>query len=253
MTTVSILDDHAAAKLADFASGNVLLAFDYDGTLAPIAARPERARLRPSTRRLLREVAEHYPSIVISGRALADVSRRLADVPLCCVFGNHGSEPVVRTAPLQHTDEWVTTLERELPHDPAIWVEHKGHSVTVHYRGARDRDAVREAIVGVATTLPDVRVVGGSEAVNLLRRNAPDKGSALAYALRAFACEQAVYLGDDDTDEHAFAALPPDRLMSIRVGRPLNATKARFHLDSQQDIDVLLERLVALRARHRAV
>jgi trehalose 6-phosphate phosphatase len=35
-----------------FAWSNVLLAFDYDGTLAPLVAAPHRARMRVSTRRL---------------------------------------------------------------------------------------------------------------------------------------------------------------------------------------------------------
>jgi trehalose 6-phosphate phosphatase len=226
----------------------VLLAFDYDGTLAPIASSPQRARLRTSTRVLLQDVARYYPSIVISGRGLADISRRLAKIPLWYVFGNHGSEPVVGPAPLQRTDEWVTILQRDLPRDPGLSIENKGHSVTVHYRGARDREAVRDAIVSVASTLPDVRVVGGSEAINLLRRDAPDKGSALKYALRAFACDLAIYVGDDDTDEDAFDALPPDRLLPVRVGKPTGGTKARFHLDSQNEVNALLARLLTLRA-----
>lgn len=247
MSTQSILAPEGAPVLASFATSNVLLAFDYDGTLAPIASTPARARLRHSTRELLDSVARRYPAVVISGRALADISRRLADIPLWYVFGNHGSEPVTGAPPSGRTREWARILQRELPHDPALSIEDKGHTVTVHYRGARDRAQLRQAIMAVAARLPEVRVVGGSEAINLLRRDAPNKGVALAYALKTFACDVALYAGDDDTDEDAFGALARDRLLSIRVGRPAGATRARFHLESQHDIDELLDRLVRLR------
>ena len=69
--------------LRQFAWSNVLLAFDYDGTLAPIASDPERAALRPTTRRLLSEVARRYPCVVISGRARADAQSRLLGVGGC--------------------------------------------------------------------------------------------------------------------------------------------------------------------------
>jgi trehalose 6-phosphate phosphatase len=242
-----VLSRSAAHILNSFATSNVLLAFDYDGTLAPIVPTPARARMRASTRRLLMRVARVYPSVVISGRALTDISRRLARVPLWYVFGNHGSEPALIPPPLHRTREWVRVLKRELPPDPGVFIENKGHSVTVHYRRVRDREAMRGAIIQVARSLTDVRVMDGSEAINLLRRDAPDKGFALSYAVRAFACSTAVYVGDDGTDEDAFAALPPDRLLSIRVGGG-EPTRARFHLEAQSDIDLLLARLLEVRA-----
>ena len=247
--TQSLLDPQAANVLQSFAAANVLLAFDYDGTLAPIARTPARARLRPSTLQLLDAVARRYPCVVISGRALADISQRLQHIPLWYVFGNHGSEPATGPIPSERTDEWVRLLMRKLPKDPAVTIENKGHSVTVHYRGASRRATLRQQIIEVASTLPDVRVVGGREAINLLRRNAPDKGWALRYALRAFACDAAIYVGDDDTDEDAFRALSRDRMLAVRVGCARTHTSAPFFLNSQRDIDTLLERLVALRKR----
>ena len=63
--------------LQQFAWSKVLLAFDYDGTLAPIVSKPERAIMRPTTRRLLEELVKLYPCMVISGRAQRDAMRRL--------------------------------------------------------------------------------------------------------------------------------------------------------------------------------
>jgi trehalose 6-phosphate phosphatase len=246
VSTRHLLSPEAAHTLNAFAMSNVLLAFDYDGTLAPIAPTPARARMRPATRRLLTQVAQLYPCVVISGRALADISRRLAPIPLWYVFGNHGSEPATGPPPVQRTQEWVRVLKRELPADPAVVVEDKAHSVTVHYRGAQDAAMARDIIVRIASKFQDARIVDGCEAINLLRRDAPDKGSALSYAVGAFACHTAVYVGDDGTDEDAFAALPADRLLSVRVGGG-TSTHAGFHLETQCEIDLLLGRLLTIR------
>ena len=63
-----------------FAWSNVLLAFDYDGTLAPLVTAPTRATMRVSTRRLLRQASTLYPCVVISGRAQDDALGRLRGV-----------------------------------------------------------------------------------------------------------------------------------------------------------------------------
>jgi trehalose 6-phosphate phosphatase len=247
VTTESILAKRHAHLLSSFAMGNLLLAFDYDGTLAPIAPSPPAARMRAPTRLLLRRVALHYPSVVISGRALDDISRRMRGIPLWYVFGNHGSEPL--TAPSAHhrTADWVRVLRRSLPADPGVVIEDKRHSVTVHFRHARDPEAARDATLRAALQMPEVRVVGGRKALNLLQRGGPDKASALRYAVRAFACDTAVYVGDDDTDEDAFVAFEGSRMLGVRIGKAASGSRARFHLEDQAEIDVFLERLLDLR------
>ena len=58
---MDILAKRTQGLLARYARSNLLLAFDYDGTLAPIVNVPERANMRPTTRRLLKRVCERYP------------------------------------------------------------------------------------------------------------------------------------------------------------------------------------------------
>src|SRR5437763_15777992 len=58
--------------VAKFSKSRVLLAFDFDGTLAPIVINPAEARMRPETKELLTRVSELYPCVVISGRAGPD-------------------------------------------------------------------------------------------------------------------------------------------------------------------------------------
>ncbi len=245
----TILADQQRALLAGFAHANVLLAFDYDGTLVPIAPTPAEPRMRETTRRLLIEAARLYPCVIISGRALDDLSERLAGVPVWYLFGNHGLEPpppgTVSPTP---ASEWARELERRLPDDPGIVIEDKRYSLTIHYRNARDKRRAVEAIDRVVARLPDARALGGAEAVSLLPRGGGNKGVALQQACRWFACDSAIYVGDDATDEDAFSSTYPEKLLTIRVGAAADS-HARFHLASQDEIDSLLEILVDVRAQ----
>lgn len=245
----TILDGQQRALLAGFAHANVLLAFDYDGTLVPIAPTPAEPRMRETTRQLLITAARLYPCVIISGRALDDLSERLEGVPAWYLFGNHGLEPpppgIVSPTP---ASEWARELERRLPEDPGIVIEDKRYSLTIHYRNARDKRGAVEAIDRVVAHLPDARALGGAEAVSLLPRGGGNKGVALQQACRWFACDSAIYVGDDATDEDAFASSYPEKLLTIRVGATANS-KAQFHLESQDQIDSLLEILVDVRTR----
>ena len=101
--------------LEEFTHSNVLLAFDFDGTLAPIVRDPARARMRPETRRLLGAVALRYPCVVISGRARHDVLKRVGSVPVWQVSGNHGLEPWAQNpAYPTRVQRWVRGLEERL-------------------------------------------------------------------------------------------------------------------------------------------
>ena len=244
--TEPILAPEHLRTLAGFACSNVLLAFDYDGTLAPIAARPEDAHMRPATRELLAEVARTYPTVVISGRALADVTAMVSTVPLWYVYGNHGLEPAGpgSQAP-EEASVWAAQLAPRLPASLGIRIEDKGHTLTLHFRGAPDRDGAIAAIEDAIEALPDVSVLRGKDAINLLPRGGGNKGVALTQARTTFDCQQAIYVGDEETDEAAFAA-GGDRTLAIRV-EPSGHSCARYHLGAQMDIDRLLQALLDLR------
>jgi trehalose-6-phosphatase len=77
----------------DVARNRTLLAFDFDGTLAPIVNVREKAFLRDGTRALLRAASLLYPCAVISGRERSDVAFRVDRIPLLAIVGNHGAEP----------------------------------------------------------------------------------------------------------------------------------------------------------------
>ena len=250
--THDILDPRHTPVLRTFARTRVLLAFDYDGTLSPIAPTPERARLPAATRRLLTRVATHYSIVVISGRALADISERVADVGVKHVFGNHGLEwSGGASKPRAQVHKWVDRLREQLAGQPGVVIEDKVHTLSVHYRSAPDHERALARILPVVRTLPHVRVICGAAAVNLLPDHAANKGIALRRALEFSGCDKAIYVGDDDTDEDAFGALEADTLLAIRIG-PSGRSRARYHLSAQTSIDLFLQQLLdAKDARRR--
>jgi len=242
-----ILQAGHRAVLAEFAASNVLLAFDFDGTLAPIVSTPAAARMRPETRRLLGTVARCYPCVVISGRPLAELTKRFRRIPVWHLVGDHGFEPLgASPGASAHVGGWMDVLRRRLPSGLGLVIEQKKNSVTVHYRQVRDKRRVLEVITEAVRHLEDARAVKGEEAINLLPFGGPHKGVALQQARRVFACDTAIYVGDDATDEDAFTSAPADRLLAIRVGTQ-QPSKARYRLRSQLEIDRFLEALIDLR------
>ena len=140
-----------------FAWSNVLLAFDYDGTLAPLVSTPARATMRPSTRRLLKRASTLYPCVAISGRGHADALSRLRGVEICRVVGNHGAEPSSGGEALRRrVQQWLPVLKARLSRRRGVMIEDKGFSVAIHYRQARKRNATRRTILAAAQSLEDV-------------------------------------------------------------------------------------------------
>jgi trehalose 6-phosphate phosphatase len=233
--------------LEQFAWSNALIAFDYDGTLAPIVVDPELAFMRPTTSKLLEKVAALYPTIVISGRAQEDALSRLAGIGLREVVGNHGLEPWCGADHLvEMVRTWRAKLEVELAALKGIQIEDKGLSLAIHYRQSREKKAARTAILRAISPLPRVRVIGGKQVVNVVPVGGPHKGIALERERDRLRCDTAIYVGDDETDEDVFALDQPGRLLSIRVGAK-KASSAGYYIARQASIDGFLRSLVDLR------
>jgi len=230
-----------------FAWSNVLLAFDFDGTLAPLVNAPGHAAMRASTRHLLARVSKLYPCIVITGRSKADAVGRLRDVEVCRILGNHGAEPSPSgKAMRRRVQQWLPVLKARLSRRQGVRIEDKGFSVAVHYRQARKRTSTRRAILSAAQSLEDVRLLGGKLVINCLVPDAPHKGLALERERLHFGCDTAIYVGDDETDEDVFQIDRPGQLLAIRVGRKATSA-APYFIRNQMEIDRLLEILVGVR------
>ena len=240
-----ILSARNRAVLENFASSAVLVALDFDGTLAPITTDPGDATVRRLTRKLLSQLTSLYPCVVISGRRRADVRRRLARIHLAEVIGNHGIEPL-DSSRTPAASAWIPVLKKRLAHFPGILIENKQFSVSVHYRKERKKKNALQSILRVARTLPGARLVGGKRVVNIVPEGAPNKGLALEREMHRQRCNVAIFVGDDETDEDVFSRARHSKILGIRVGAKATSL-AHFYIRNQREIDNLLKRLISCR------
>lgn len=214
-----------------------LLLLDYDGTLAPFT--PDRDRARPYTgvREALHELMATTPTriVLISGRSASDLPRLIQLDPMPEVWGAHGwerrlPEGSIEREPLpplaaEALAEAVAWARR---HWPATHIEQKASSIALHWRGleagerARLERLAREALQPLtrSSLLKLKPFDGGLE----LRVKGRDKGMIVRLLL-AGPHDCVAYLGDDLTDEDAFAALSGDGL-SVLVRPEKRDTRA---------------------------
>ena len=229
-----------------------LLAFDFDGTLAPIVARPDEARVPESVSLGLAELARDLPIAIITGRSVADVRPRLGFEPRY-VIGNHGAEDPVEPRParaspaLDALRQRIATQASDLV-AAGVAVEDKQFSLALHYRLAPDAGAALVCIESLLQGIePALRRFGGKCVVNVLAAGLPDKGDALAALLRRSHAAAAVFVGDDVNDEAVFMRAEPPSL-TIRIGDDDPLSQAMYFLDSEVQLAVVLQRMLALRA-----
>lgn len=223
-----------------------LLAFDFDGTLAPIVARPADARVSATVSRLLARLQAWRPVAIVTGRSIEDVTPRLGFEP-AWVVGSHGAEGL----PGEASRADALDAARALICQHAVRlsalgvdVEDKAGSLALHYRLSPDRAAAREAIDAVAAGFgASLRVFGGKFVVNVAPADAPDKGDAVTRLLATTDSDCALFVGDDLNDEAVFRIAAEDWL-TVRVGRDDPASMACWFLESHAEVAQLLARLV---------
>lgn len=239
----------AAPIIERIARERTLLAFDFDGTLAPIVQDRAAACMRERTRALLRATALLYPCAVVSGRTRADVAARVADVPLVAVVGSHGAEPgfgPVDAGTPPRVRAHVQALRAALRDLPGVELEDKRFSVAVHYRATASWAEAERRILEAVARLDDARTFVGHAVVSVLPAGAPTKSDAIRALCARELASFPVYVGDDVTDEEAFRSGLVG--LAVRVGEAERSSASHFLADQAQ-IDELLERLVAARAR----
>lgn len=239
------------AALAATMRKRPLLAFDFDGTLAQIVARPDDARLTRAVASRLEALSARLPLAIVTGRSVADVRGRLGFVPRYIV-GSHGAEdefdPVGSARRISVLDPLriVLASRRRDIERAGVQAEDKQQSIALHYRLAPDRDAAR-ALIEELVAFPGapLRIFPGKMVVNVVSAQAPDKGDAVrALALRCGAAS-VVFAGDDLNDEPVFVCAEPD-WFTVRVGRDDPNSRARFGVDGHQDVALLLECMLSL-------
>ena len=178
------------------------LIFDVDGTLAPIASRPELATVPPETRSELARLAGRYLRVAcVSGRSGED-ARRLVGVNGIEFVGNHGLE----------LDPRAHDLAAEIARfrvAVALPVEDKKLSLTYHFREAEDEAAARAQLERVAER---ARAAGfdarwGRKVLEIRPHVRADKGTAVRALLQQSGARRGLFAGDDATDLDGFAGL----------------------------------------------
>ncbi len=226
-----------------------LLLLDFDGTLSPFVEDRFQAYPYPGVTDLLKEImaCPQGKVIIITGRPLQEILP-LLDMPSPPeIWGAHGWERLTlegktETFPLPgDTAQILKNVEQQFKSKiPAEKLDIKSASIAVHWRGLSDetKAVYQEHARRVCAPYAQHEVLelqnfdGGLE----LRVKGRDKGTSVKAILQeAPEKSKAVYLGDDRTDEDAFAAL--DGIgTGILVRKQWRETKAQFWLKPPEEL-----------------
>ncbi|UOE45447.1 bifunctional alpha,alpha-trehalose-phosphate synthase (UDP-forming)/trehalose-phosphatase [Agromyces larvae] len=235
----------------------MLVALDFDGTLAPIVDRPEDARATDGARRAIEQLLTLPDTrvAIVSGRALDSLSEVAAPPEGVLLSGSHGVELQLdtgavtidlRDAEREDLDRLTQLVERVAAASEAAWIERKPAGIALHTRrmspaaGVALQQAARER---VAEELPGITVRSGKSVLEFSVRSS-DKGESLSRLRQHVGASGVLYLGDDVTDEDAFAVLEADDL-GVKVGSGKSIASHRVR--STADVAELLEHLVQAR------
>ncbi|WP_114905683.1 trehalose-phosphatase [Ornithinimicrobium murale] len=251
-----VLAEPLAGALRQFARNpRILVAMDFDGTLAPLVDEPMDARALPGSEELLNRLCGLPDTLVaiVSGRALADLLELTRLTEPVLLVGSHGversSDPralspdTTEQARFAALDEDLAAV---LLDHPRARVERKPHSLVLHTRGlsTQDSEAAVHATQEVLTRHTGLVVTPGKEVLEMATRHV-GKGAALLDLAAEHEVDSMLFVGDDVTDERAFAMLRPTDL-TVKVGP--GETTARHRVANEIQVQTLLRTLVELRS-----
>jgi trehalose 6-phosphate phosphatase len=227
----------------------VALFLDFDGTLTPFRRRPDQVRMSGRTRSTLERLVRdpRVDVCILSGRRRVDVEHRVGVRGVRC-FGLHGwegSAPAVSKAGVAKLlRQAKQQFQERLADLREIWIEEKGPIFAVHVRGATESAARRTGSIVrevMGSFTPDLRLLPGNQVWEVTPAEMQGKGATVRTLLsRMPGAPLPVYVGDDTTDESAFAVLPQGVTVRVGARRP---TDARFFLRGPQDVRQFLEKL----------
>ncbi|MGH9574099.1 MAG: trehalose-phosphatase [Candidatus Acidiferrales bacterium] len=218
------------------------LLLDLDGTLVRIRKRPEDVRLSKKAKTLLGRLASlpNTTVAILSGRNVQSL-RSLVNINAVRYFGLHGAErngkpPRVGSEQRKALRQAKRSARRNLTEFPGINLEDKGYGFTVHYRQAGPATIERadQALQAILAPLRhDLHMLHGKKVWEILPRQIPGKGETMKRVVADSPAAALAYIGDDEPDEPAFAAL--DGHVTIRVGQNPE-THARFYLRTPSEV-----------------
>ena len=226
---------------------------DVDGTILDIAPTPRAVQVPESLRRTLAVVCEAVDGALalVSGRPLSDLDAIFAPLRLPAI-GGHGAEirPVAGGGTIERRaagldPRFKRTLQDIAAHHPGVMVEDKGYSIALHYRlvpkeGPALVDEVGQACKAWADR--SIEPLAG-KAVIEIKAAGFNKGTAVRELMNhpPFAGRTPIFIGDDKTDEDAFAVMPEFNGHAISVGQRVPGIEDQF--ESPAEVRSWLERL----------
>ena len=263
MTTPQPLSSSLTGALRELARvRRLLVALDFDGTLAPEVDSPEQARALPEARdAVLRLLALPNTRVaLVSGRALRSLIE-VADLPdTTLLVGSHGIEirlddvdpsgPYGRvsldTAEIEQVEVLHEVLGEVADAIDQVWLEVKPAGFALHTRLATEHDSRVAHLVALSEAQAEVDSLTVREGKNVVEFSvrSTTKGEALEHLRRYTAADAVFYAGDDVTDEDAFAALTPDDL-GVKSGP--GPTEAPFRVAGPDEIALVLSTLATFR------
>ncbi|MDQ0120067.1 trehalose 6-phosphate phosphatase [Pseudarthrobacter defluvii] len=236
---------------------HLLVAMDFDGTMAPIVDRAQDARPLPRSAAAFAGLAvlPRTTTALISGRALASL-REVASPPVdTLLIGSHGAEawlgPGSTELALEEDqkallEEVRAELAGIVAEAPGTSLEDKPAGVVLHTRQAED-DVAEDAVAAARSVLQDRKGVFLKEGKRVLETSVVNasKGEGVTFLRQATGATAVLFAGDDVTDEDAFGRLEPGDV-GVKVG--LDFTQAQYRVEAPVHIAELLEALLQERS-----
>jgi trehalose 6-phosphate phosphatase len=259
-TPLSLSPELLAAVRRAAETEHLLVAMDFDGTMAPLVNHAEDARSLPRAAAAFAELADlpRTTTALISGRALESLRAVAFPPEKTLLIGSHGAEVWMGPGSSQLTlddeqrelrSEVRQVLEEIVAHAPGTLLEDKPAGVVLHTRLAAD-DVAEDAVAAARAVLQDRRGVFLKRGNRVLETSVvhASKGEGITFLRQATGATAVVFAGDDTTDEDALGSLVAGDL-GVKVG--LDFTQAEFRVESPIHVGELLEAL--LRERKQAL
>lgn len=279
------LEKHPSAleyfeQIASTANGKKMIIFlDYDGTLSPIVNNPDQAFMSDAMRSAVREVANCFPTTIVSGRS-RDKVFEFVKLNNLYYAGSHGmdistpsgslkyenhkhqsrainekGDEVVNFCPAQEflpkIKEIKKVLQEMITNIKGAMVEDNKFCISVHFRCVNEKDVgtLKNMVESVMESYENFRISEGKKVMEIRPTINWDKGHALQYLLETHKFDNSsdvlpIYMGDDKTDEDAFEMIKQiGRGFAIVVSSTSKETKASYSLRDPTEVMSFLLRL----------
>jgi trehalose 6-phosphate synthase/phosphatase len=239
-------------------SPTLIVASDFDGTLAPIVGRPQDARILPRARQAL-DVLQESPGvqvILLTGRSIDGLQITGLESDAWILSASHGAELTGldraaaesdasaepggptdaggpgETGPLSEEEEdrlsrLTRRFDRVFRDEDGVRLERKPFGIVVHTREVTEAERADELLAAAVElgAVPGIQMREGKQVREFSVRTS-DKGTALQQIRAVLPAAPVLFLGDDVTDEDVFRVLGPDDL-GIKVGPGDTVAKER--------------------------